>query len=242
MSHAFILGATSTLARSVCQQLGPTTAHFTLVGRDEEKLERLQRDLSARTNAKVSIEVIDLLAPFDAPALIARAEEAHGPITHGFSFPGALGNGRVDDAANIAALALVNYVAPAQFLTAIAARMQKRRAGQLVVISSVAGDRGRASNYAYGAAKAALSTFTGGLRQLLHESGVQVLLVKPGFIDTPMAAGVKSKLMASPDAVAAIILKAMEKGSGSIYAPWFWRIIMGIIIHLPAPIFNRLKL
>jgi decaprenylphospho-beta-D-erythro-pentofuranosid-2-ulose 2-reductase len=106
----------------------------------------------------------------------------------------------------------------------------------------VAGDRGRATNYAYGAAKGALEIFMSGLRQRLHPSGVQVLLVKPGFVDTPMTADFpKGPLWASPERVAQDIVRAMAKGRSVIYTPWFWRWIMLIIRHLPERLFVRLR-
>jgi len=112
------------------------------------------------------------------------------------------------------------------------------------VISSVAGDRGRESNYVYGAAKAAVSTFLGGLRQRLAKANVNVLTIKPGFVDTPMTAGIPNKgaLWTQPDRIAAGIVKAIERRRSIVYLPWFWRPIMFVIWQIPEPLFKRVKL
>ena len=121
-------------------------------------------------------------------------------------------------------------------------RQQRHRAD--AVISSVAGERGRQSNYVYGAAKAALSTFLGGLRQRLAKANVNVLTIKPGFVDTPMTAAItpKGALWAQPDRVAAGIVKAIDSGRSVVFLPWFWRWIMLVIRLIPEPVFKRIKL
>ncbi len=136
----------------------------------------------------------------------------------------------------------VNAISAMLVLNEAAAYFEHQGHGQLVAIGSVAGDRGRATNYAYGAAKGALEIFMSGLRQRLHKSGVQVLLVKPGFVDTPMTADFpKGPLWASPQRVAEDIVRAMEKGRSVIYTPWFWRWIMLVIRHIPERLFVRLR-
>jgi decaprenylphospho-beta-D-erythro-pentofuranosid-2-ulose 2-reductase len=128
-------------------------------------------------------------------------------------------------------------------LTALAPGMEAQGAGVLAVISSVAGDRGRQSNYLYGAAKAAVSTFASGLRQRLAKAGVSVVTIKPGFVDTPMTRNFrKGALWAKPDAVARGIVRAADRGSSVVYLPWFWSPIMLVIKHIPEFIFKRIKL
>jgi decaprenylphospho-beta-D-erythro-pentofuranosid-2-ulose 2-reductase len=128
-------------------------------------------------------------------------------------------------------------------MTALASRMETQRRGVLAVISSVAGDRGRQSNYLYGSAKAAVNTFASGLRQRLAKSGVGVVTIKPGFVDTPMTRDFrKGALWATPDAVARGIMRAADRGSSVVYLPWFWSPIMLIIRHIPEFIFKRIKL
>jgi decaprenylphospho-beta-D-erythro-pentofuranosid-2-ulose 2-reductase len=121
--------------------------------------------------------------------------------------------------------------------------MEQQRSGTLAIISSVAGERGRQSNYVYGSAKAALTAFTSGLRNRLFPSGVRVVTVKPGFVDTPMTAAVpKNGLFVKPDVVARRILRAIEKGTPVVFVPGKWRLIMWIIRSIPERIFMRLRL
>ena len=138
----------------------------------------------------------------------------------------------------------INAISTMALLTLLANRFKAQGHGTLAVISSVAGDRGRQSNYVYGSAKAAVSTFLGGLRQRLARANVQVLTIKPGFVDTPMTAGIANKgaLWAQPDRIAAGIVRAIDRGRSVVYLPWFWELIMLVIKHIPEPIFKRLKL
>jgi hypothetical protein len=116
--------------------------------------------------------------------------------------------------------------------------------GSIVLISSVAGDRGRQSNYFYGTSKAAVTTFAQGLRNHLFNSGVHVLTIKPGFVDTPMTAAITKggPLWASPEQIADCIEKGLQKKRNVVYAPWFWQIIMLVIQHIPETVFKRLGL
>jgi short-subunit dehydrogenase len=128
-------------------------------------------------------------------------------------------------------------------LTISANYFEQRRRGCIAVISSVAGDRGRKSNYVYGTAKAALTTFLQGLRNRLSSSGVTVVTVKPGFVATPMTAHMKSGLLtASPQAVGQGIYEAMMKKKDVVYLPWFWQPIMFIVKSIPESVFKRLSL
>ena len=136
-----------------------------------------------------------------------------------------------------------NGISTIALMTALAPRMEAQRHGALAVISSVAGDRGRQSNYLYGAAKAAVSTFASGLRQRLAKVGVNVLTIKPGFVDTPMTRNFrKGVLWAKPEAIARGIVRAADRGRSVVYLPGFWLPIMLIIRHIPEFIFKRIKL
>jgi len=127
--------------------------------------------------------------------------------------------------------------------TLLANRLEAQGRGCLAVISSVAGDRGRQSNYVYGTAKATVTAFLSGLRNRLQRSGVRVLTVKPGMVDTPMTAGMKKgPLFASPETVAAGIVRAVDKGKDVVYLPGYWRLVMAVIKALPEGVFKRLKL
>ena len=134
-----------------------------------------------------------------------------------------------------------------RLLTRIAQTLEERPStgSSIVVVSSVAGERGRKSNYVYGTAKGALSLFCQGLRNRLHQSGVHVLTVKPGFIDTPMTADIAktpSVLWASPEKIASVMVSAFEQKKDVIYAPWFWRYILLVIKLIPESIFKKLSL
>jgi decaprenylphospho-beta-D-erythro-pentofuranosid-2-ulose 2-reductase len=137
-----------------------------------------------------------------------------------------------------------NGLSVVALLTSVAARFEQRRAGTIVVISSVAGDRGRQSNYVYGSAKALVTAFTSGLRQRLYASGVAVVTIKPGFVDTPMTAAFpKGALWAKPQKIANGIVAAVDGGAATVlYLPAFWRLIMFVIRSVPEAVFRRLKL
>jgi short-subunit dehydrogenase len=138
----------------------------------------------------------------------------------------------------------VNGTSAVAVLGVFANLLQAQGSGVLAVIGSVAGDRGRASNYTYGAAKALVATFAAGLRHRLAKDGVRVVTIKPGFVDTPMTAAIVKKglLWATPAAVADCIVAAMDTKTGVVYAPWFWRYIMWVIRSIPEPLFIRTRL
>lgn len=139
----------------------------------------------------------------------------------------------------------VNFTSTVSLLMLAANYFELRKKGYIVALSSVAGDRGRMSNYTYGAAKAGLSAYLQGLRNRLHRAGVQVLTVKPGLVDTPMTAGLldpQSPLVATPEKIARDINQAIHKRKDTLYSPWFWRFIMGLIRVLPERVSKRLKL
>ena len=136
-----------------------------------------------------------------------------------------------------------NAVSVAALLTSIAVRLEQRRAGSIAVISSVAGDRGRQSNYVYGSSKALVTAFLSGLRQRLYKVGVAVITIEPGFVDTPMTAAFRKGLLwAKPQQVAAGIVRAIDRSRAVVYLPGFWRPIMFIIRAIPETLFRRLSL
>ena len=246
LERVVIFGATSGIAQAAARRLATRGARLHLIGRDPAKLEAVRADLAARGAPNVTVSTADL---DDVPrhrALIDEADTALGGIDAALIAQGTLSDQAAcqADFERTAAEWLTNFIAPASLAAELANRFEARGAGTIAVIGSVAGDRGRKTNYVYGTAKGALATFLQGLRGRLHDKGVAVVTVKPGFVDTPMTAGIAKKglLWASPDQVGAGIVRAMERGTPEVYLPWFWWPIMFILRHLPERIFVRLKI
>jgi len=234
-----MVGATSSLAQSMCHVLAREGHSLILSGRDEEELNLLACDLVVRHNVPCLILAADFLSPdFTTESFIRNA----GAFDHLIIATGTMGNGDPLSLSDIAFTSHINYTLPAQIATLAAMRFAEKKQGSIVIISSIAGDRGRQSNYAYGSAKAALTAFASGLRNYFCKHGVHVMTVKPGFTDTPMTWGMQSPLMAGRDYVAEKIIAAMVRKKDVIYVPFFWRYIMLIIRHIPEGIFKRLKL
>lgn len=236
---ALVVGATSSLAQTLCRALAKRGYALVLAARDERELELLAGDLTTRYGVHTRSLHIDFEA---ANFSTARMIEQAAPFDMLFFAAGDMGSSEQDDLANLAHVAKVNYVVPSQILSVAAEYLAEQGGGNIVVISSVSGDRGRQSNYEYGAAKAALSTFAAGLRNRYYTKFVHVMTVKPGFIDTPMTWGMQSPLIASREAVAEAILRGLEAKRNIIYTPWFWRFIMFIICHIPEAVFKKLRL
>jgi hypothetical protein len=240
-----IFGATSAIAQAVARRLAPRGVRFHLVGRDPRKLEAVRADIAARGALAVTVAVADLDDTTRHARLVEDAERALGGLDAALIAQGTLPHQAAceRDFAQTEAQLHTNFIAPASLVAELANRFETRGAGTIVAISSVAGDRGRGSNYVYGAGKGALSIFLQGLRARLHDKGVNVVTVKPGLIDTPMTMGFRKGLLwSSSERIAPGIVNAMERGTPEVYLPWFWRPIMFIVCHLPEPIFVRLKL
>jgi decaprenylphospho-beta-D-erythro-pentofuranosid-2-ulose 2-reductase len=236
---ALVVGATSSLAQAMCRELAAKGYALILAGRDELELEMLAGDLAVRHGGHCTTVSVDLQsASFSPPDFMNEA----GDFDHIVIATGDMGGTDLSSLYNIAHTMRINYTLPAMLASLAADRMAGKKTGTIVIVSSIAGDRGRQSNYAYGSAKAALTAFTSGLRNRFAKSGVHVMTVKPGFIDTPMTWDMKSPLIASREYVAGQIIKAMEKKKDCIYVPFFWRYIMLIIMHIPEAIFTRLSL
>jgi short-subunit dehydrogenase len=243
--NLLILGATSAIAEAVARIYASRGARLVLVGRDGERLSLIAQDLAVRGSANVTCIEQDLAALDSLPALIERVDAAFDGIDVALIAHGVLPDqARCETSASAFVEQFrVNAESPIVLMTALAACMSRRRRGTIVAISSVAGDRGRQSNYAYGSAKAALSAFASGLGQRLAKQGVQVLTVKPGFVDTPMTKDfAKGALWAQPADIAAGIVHAVERRRPVAYLPWFWRWIMLVIRHIPEFVFRKMRL
>jgi len=241
-STSALLGANSGLGVAIARRLAEQGESLILLARDESKLNQTADDLRAR-GAEVVTHVVD----FDNLDAHDDIVNKIGSADHIYTLYGTLPDQTLCEQnwdTTMAALH-TNFVSAVSLLGRLANEFEQRGHGSLVVVSSVAGDRGRKSNYVYGTAKGALSIFCAGLRNRLAGSGVHVLTVKPGFIDTPMTAHIEKKpavLWVDADRVAADIVKASAARKNVLYTPWFWRFILLIIRLVPEPVFKRLSL
>jgi short-subunit dehydrogenase len=242
MAKVIILGATSPIARILAMRFAQDGASVYLAARDAGEAARIASDISVRTGA------IALSGAFDAadfashPDFIRRAAEELGGLDGVVLCFGTLGD---EDAAQIdpdAALATLhqNFTGAVSLMTLAGRRLEEQKQGFMIVIGSVAGDRGRAKNYVYGAAKGGLHTFTQGLRGRMARVGVHVMTVKLGTVDTRMTWGREGTLLTVPPEKAAnAIYAAYLRKAEVVYVPWFWRPIMGIVKLVPERFFKR---
>lgn len=243
MKTILIFGATSAIAKAVAKLYAKEGNKLFLVGRNPEQTQSLASDLKVRGAKEVAYAVADLAKIEEHPTLIATIKQTCAQIDVALLAHGVLPNQNEcnQNVEKTIDAMTVNFISPVSLLTLLANEMQG--AGTIAVISSVAGDRGRQSNYVYGAAKGGLSIFLQGLRNRLHKKGVAVLTIKPGFVDTPMTASFKKgALWAKPEQVAKGIVKAIEKRRDEVYLPSFWKWIMFVIRQIPESLFKRLSL
>src|ERR1700733_13465453 len=230
-----VLGATSGIAEATCRIWAAQGASLFLVARNAEKLAAVAADLRTRGANFVDTAVADLDDTDKHPQLLAHAVNSLTGMDIAYLAHGILGDqAEAERDFNAAAQILyTNLLAPVSLLTWLANFCVQRRAGVLAVISSVAGDRGRKSNYVYGSSKAGLSAFLGGLRNRIDREGVNILTIKPGPTKTAMTSGMDQKKMADVDDVAATIVAAIDKRKDELYVPGIWRIIMAVIRTIP---------
>lgn len=239
-----ILGATSAIARATAAAFAGNGYALYLASRDADELQRIAADLRLRYGVEVRHGVFDAEATATHEAFF-RSVVAAMPNLRGVVLAfGYLGDQMAARDFKLGEkIIAANFTGAASILSLCANHFEPLKRGFIVGISSVAGDRGRQSNYVYGAAKGALSLYLQGLRNRLYASGVRVITVKPGFVDTAMTYGLPGLfLVASPQDIGARIVRALDKSVDVVYLPWFWRYIMLIIRHIPEPVFKRLKL
>ena len=246
MKKILIIGATSAIAEATARIFAARGEALFLVARNAERLQAIKADLDVRGAVRTATATLDVADVVAQQAIIDQAERELGGLDIVLIAHGTLSD-QGECEKSVAALRRefeVNALSTMALLTILANTFEARRTGTLAVISSVAGDRGRQSNYVYGAAKATVTAFLSGLRQRLAKSNVDVLTIKPGFVDTPMTANIANKgaLWAKPDAVAAGIVRAIDKRRNVVYLPGFWALIMLVIKHIPEAIFKKLKL
>ncbi len=242
------LSRSSSSARALAQRLAARGCRLVLAGRNRVELERQAADLRLRHGATVTIELFDALdfashASFFDRCVVACDGRLDGVVLcHGHLAD----QKRTETDFETAQRTIdINFTSAVSLLSVAANHFERQRSGFIAAISSVAGDRGRQSNYTYGAAKAGLTAYLQGLRNRLHRSNVAVLTIKPGFVDTAMTQGIVnpgSPLLASPDRVASEIDRAIRRRQDVLYTPWFWSPILRIIRMIPECVFKRLKL
>jgi decaprenylphospho-beta-D-erythro-pentofuranosid-2-ulose 2-reductase len=245
MQRILIMGATSAIAEATARRFASRGDALFLAGRSPERLLAIGQDLKVRGALQVDTFVIDARSLDQYQALVDAAIQSMGRLDCALIAHGTLS----DQSASERSVAMlrqeyeINALSVMALCTELSNRFEAQGSGVIAIISSVAGDRGRQSNYVYGSAKAAVSAFASGLRQRLYAKGVRVVTIKPGFVDTPMTAAFKKgALWATPDRVARDIVRAIDRGSAVVYTPWFWRIIMWVIRSVPESIFRRLRL
>lgn len=245
MANVVIIGASSAIAEAAARRWAAQGDRLFLVARRAERLADMAADLTVRGACAVDTRVLDLCDSSRHEALVADLFETLGSVDVVLVAHGTLGDQPAAERSYATALQELtsNGLSVISLLTPLANRLQQQRRGVIAVIGSVAGDRGRQSNYVYGSAKALVATFLQGLRNRLYCHGVHVLTIKPGFVDTPMTAHLpKGPLWASSDAVAEGILKAIRKRRNVVYLPGFWCLIMLVIRHIPECVFKRMSL
>lgn len=237
-----ILGATSDVGKALAQVYAEQKYQLVLAARNVKDLEPIKSDLEIRNEAKVDIAAFEATDYSSHAGFISKVGTPDICIcVFGYLGDQTEAENNWDQANTIMS---INYIGAASILEEVAKKMIEKKAGTIVGISSVAGERGRQSNYFYGSSKAGFTAYLSGLRNRLFHKGVHVLTVKPGFIDTKMTAGMDlpKPLTASPLQVAKAIRKAARKKKNTIYVLSIWRLIMYIIKTIPEGIFKKLKL
>jgi decaprenylphospho-beta-D-erythro-pentofuranosid-2-ulose 2-reductase len=243
MRTVLILGATSDIALAVARGLARNGYGLLLAGRDQDAVNKAATDLTLRFSVPVQGLALDVL-DFDSHAEFWDGlDRKPVGVVCAVGYLGDQAKAQ-SDISETRCIIDTNLTGCVSLLNLAADHLERCGEGFIIGISSVAGDRGRAANYLYGAAKAGFSAYLSGLRNRLGRTGIKVITVKPGFVATRMTEGLNlpARLTATPEQTAADILRALEKGRQVVYTRWFWRIIMLVIVHLPERIFKRIML
>lgn len=246
-NRVVILGALSAIATAAARIYAREGAVLMLAARNAERLKALAADLKARGAVQVEIAAMDLEAEADNAAThLADWSARMGGIDHIHLVYGYLGSQPEASAsrAELSRIVTSNFTSAVHWCEAAANVLRTQKHGSLVAVSSVAGDRGRQSNYAYGAAKGGLALFVQGIAHSLAGTGARAVAVKPGFVDTPMTDGLKKggPMWASADQIGKSLRRAADRGGPIQYAPGKWRLVMAIIRSVPAFVFHKTKL
>ena len=240
-----VLGATSGIAEACIRLWANRGDALYLVARNADRLAVVAADAKTRGASHIDSAVANLDDTNAHPEVLAHAINSLGGLDVAFLALGVLGN-QGDAEKNFAVadqIVHTNITAPVSLLTWLANYTAQRHAGTLAVLSSVAGERGRKSNYVYGSSKAGLTSFVDGLRNRIDRDGVKVMTIKPGPVKTAMTEGMKgSGKFADVEAVAASLVKAIDKGTDVVYVPGIWRVIMAVIRVIPERVFKKMNL
>ena len=245
MKRVLIIGATSAISEHCTRIWAARGDALHLVARNEQHVQTIAADLKVRGASEVTTNCTDLNETVKHEQLLDAAYDALGGVDIVLIAHGTLSNQKSCQLSVHETLAEIqtNALSTISLLTLIANRFEANKSGTICVISSVAGDRGRASNYVYGSAKAMVTAFTSGLRQRLHKSNVSVVTIKSGFVDTPMTREFKKGfLWAKPSAVAVKIVKAVDNKKSDVYVPVFWLYLMVAIKIIPSFLFKKIEL
>ncbi|MGB8634753.1 MAG: SDR family oxidoreductase [Rhodanobacteraceae bacterium] len=244
MQRILIIAATSAIAEATARLYAEKGDALYLLARNIEHLQQIAQDLATRGAARVEHAGLDVTDFDQQQARLEAAWKAFETfdivlIAHGS------GEHEYEARTDIDLLRkqfTLNATATLALMAQLAERFKAQRHGTLAVISSVAGDRGRAANLLYGSAKSAIDAYASGQRQRMHKYGVNVLTIKPGWVDTPMTSELpKSRLFVQPERVARGIVHAIERRRSVVYLPWFWRPMMFAMRHIPEPVWKHMK-
>jgi decaprenylphospho-beta-D-erythro-pentofuranosid-2-ulose 2-reductase len=243
MSYVLIIGAKSDIAKEIARVYAKNGYDLYLAGRDVNSLNGMANDIKIRSDVDVKLKELDLL-DFDSHKFFYEALEERPLgiiVVAGYMAEQKECEKDWDKTINTIN---VNYTGAISILNIVANDFETQKIGFIVGVSSVAGDRGRKANYIYGSAKAGFSVYLSGLRNRLFNSGVNVLTIKPGFVNTKMTLGLDlpEKLTAQPKEVASDIYNAQQKGRDILYTKWIWRYLMLIIKHIPEFIFKKMSI
>ena len=243
--NILVIGSNSAIAKAFIKRNAQEGVQFSLISRDRAKLEVFKNHMEVVSNAKFKIYSFDINQISEQNKILDEISISNENIDVVLIASGTLPDQEKceKDLLECEFQLKNNFVSIACFLNLIAKTLKKQKNGTIAVISSVAGDRGRGSNFIYGAAKSALSTYLSGLRAKLFKFNIQVIDIKPGFVDTPMTESFKKGVLwASPEKIAKDIDRAIIQKKDFIYTPFFWKFIMLIIRSIPEKIFKRLSL
>jgi len=243
MSYVLIIGAKSDIAKATAREYAKHGYDLYLAARNISELEELANDITVRTEKTVKLVELDILEYDSHQAFYDNLEEKPLGVISAIGYLGDQEKAQ-SDFKEAKQIMDTNYTGVVSLFNIIANDFEHRRSGFIVGISSVAGDRGRKSNYIYGSAKAALTAYLSGLRNRLYDAQVHVLTVKPGFVATKMTQDLDlpEKLTAQPEAVASDIYNAQQKGKSVIYTKWIWKWVMMVIRNIPEFQFKKISI